>query len=73
LLGSCKLVLALLALSVVVFVFVLSWIVYGSNMSCVEPSVKAPGHLHIPLGLFSPLTKVIICTDIPIHLLKKIF
>jgi hypothetical protein len=72
LLGSCKLVLALLALSVIVFLFVLSWIVYVSNMSWVEPSMEAPDHLHIPLGLFSPLTKVIICTNIPIHLLKKI-
>jgi hypothetical protein len=62
-----------LSLSVIIFVFVLIWIMYGSDMSWVEPSAEAPGHLRISQGLLLPLTKVIVSSDILIHLLKKLF
>jgi hypothetical protein len=42
LMGSCRLGLALLSPSVIVFVFVLSWIAYGSDMSWVEPFRQSP-------------------------------
>jgi hypothetical protein len=36
-----------LSLSVIVFVFVLIWIMYGPDVSWFEPSTNVPGHLRI--------------------------
>jgi hypothetical protein len=65
--------MTLLSLIVIVLVFVLIWIVYGPDMSWVEPSTEAPGHLGISEGLFLPSTEIIVCFDIFIHLLEKLF
>jgi hypothetical protein len=62
-----------LSLGVIVFVFILIWIMYGPDMPWVETSVEAPGHLGIPEGLLFPLPKIIICSDIFIHLLENFF
>jgi hypothetical protein len=63
----------MLSLSVIVFVFVLIWIVYGPDMSWVEPSAEAPDHLKISQSLFLSLSKIIACPDISIHPLEKLF
>jgi hypothetical protein len=44
-----------------------------SDMSGVDSSSEAPGHLKKPVGFFPSLAKIIISTDIFIHLLKKLF
>jgi hypothetical protein len=35
---------------IIFFVFVLIWIMYGFDMSWVEPSAEAPSHLEISQG-----------------------
>jgi hypothetical protein len=47
LLGSYRLRLILLSLSMIVSVFILIWIVYGSDMPWVKPNAEAPSHLGI--------------------------
>jgi hypothetical protein len=64
--------MTLLSLSVTVFVFILIGIVYGPDVCWVEPSAEAPGHLGISQGLFLPLSKIIVYSDIIVHLLEKL-
>jgi hypothetical protein len=41
-------------------------------MPRVEPSSEAPSHLRIPIGLLPSLPKVIVSSDIFIHLLEEL-
>jgi hypothetical protein len=73
LLGSCGLRMTLFSLIVIVFVFIPIWIVYGPDMPWVESSAEASGHFGISQGLLFSLSKIIVCSDIFIHLLEKLF
>jgi hypothetical protein len=42
-------------------------------MPGVEPSSEAPSHLRISVGFLPPLPKVIVSSDVFIHLLKEFF
>jgi hypothetical protein len=64
--------LILSPLGLVCFVFILAWVVDASDMPWVKPSLEAHNHLYIPLGFFPSLAEVIICSNVFIHLLKKL-
>jgi hypothetical protein len=44
-----------------------------SDMPRVESSSEAPRHVRIPVSLLPSLAKIIVSSDIFIHLLEKIF
>jgi hypothetical protein len=59
-------------LVVIASVFTLAVIVYHPDMPWVEPSCEAPGHLRISVSLLPSLLKVIVDSDVLIHLLEKL-
>jgi hypothetical protein len=59
----------LMSLGVISSVFALAWIVYRPDMPWVESSAEAPGHLRISVGFFPSLSKIIVGSDVLIHLL----
>jgi hypothetical protein len=59
----------LIPLVVIAYVFTLAGIVYCSNMPWVEPSSEALGHLRIYVSFFPSLPKIIVGSDVLIHLL----
>jgi hypothetical protein len=46
--------------------------VYCPDVSGVEPSSEASGHLRIPIGFLPSLTEIIISSDVFIHLLEEL-
>jgi hypothetical protein len=63
----------LAALSVVCPVIICAGIVDCSDMPAVESSSVAPSHLRIPVSLLPSLAKIVVSSDIFIHLLDKLF
>jgi hypothetical protein len=59
-------------LVVIASVSTLAGIVYRSDMPWVEPSSEAPGHLRIFVSFFPSLSKIIVGSDVLIHLLEKL-
>jgi hypothetical protein len=60
-------------MSVVCPVIICAGIVDCSDMPGVESSSEAPSHLRIPVSLLPSLAKIIVSSDIFIHLLEKLF
>jgi hypothetical protein len=60
------------SLVVIASVFTLTRIVYCSNMPWVEPSSKVPGHLRILVSFLPSLPKIVVGSDVVIHLLEKL-
>jgi hypothetical protein len=63
----------LAAMNVVCHVIICDGIVDCSDMPRVESSSKAPSHLGIPESLFPSLAKIIISSNVFIHLLEELF
>jgi hypothetical protein len=63
----------LAALSVVCPVIICARIVDCSDMLGVESSSKAPSHLIILVSLLPSLAKIIVSSDVCIHLLEELF
>jgi hypothetical protein len=72
LLHSRRLWALLAALGMICPVIICVRIVDCSDMSGVEPSSEAPSHLRIPTSFLSSLAKIIIGSDILIHLLEEL-
>ena len=58
-------------LSIVGLVIVGVGVVDGSDMPGVKSSSEAPGHLRKPVGFLPSLAKIVISSDVLIHILKK--
>ena len=60
------------ALGVICHVIICVGIVDRSDMPGVESSSKAPSHLRIPIGFLPSLVKIVVSSDVLIHLLEKL-
>jgi hypothetical protein len=71
-LRSRRLLVVLAALSMVGPVIICIGIVDCSNVPRVDSSSKAPSHLRIPICFVPFLSKIIVSSDVFIHLLEKL-
>jgi hypothetical protein len=56
----------------IVHVLTLTRIVYCPDMPWMKPTSKAPSHLRMFVGLLPSLSKIIVVSDVFIHLLEKL-
>jgi hypothetical protein len=59
-------------LVVIASVFILVGIVYCSDMPWVEPSSEAPGYLRIYVSFLPSLPKIVVGSNVLVHLLEKL-
>jgi hypothetical protein len=59
-------------LVVIASIFTLTRIVYCFDMSWVEPSSEAPGHLRISVSFLPSLPDIVVGSNVLIHLLEKL-